>query len=110
MGSVKSFILELISFSTPRAITINSATILLTALLVPVERVSWIPVRSVWGVLDVPAWSIGLTRATVLFMHGRFYEAIQMNMLVIPVLAVLTVLLVVNATRWYRMTLSRLQS
>jgi hypothetical protein len=94
---------EFLGFSTPRAVVVNLTGILLILVLWPTDRLSYIPVRSLWEtVLHIRPYSSGMMRALSRLLHGDARGAWEFNPLAFPVLAVFLVLIGVNALRWAR--------
>lgn len=95
--------MELVGFSTPRAITINLLAILGFLALWPTERLGDVPVRSVWeSVFHVRPYSSGMMRALSSLLHLDLAGAAKFNRLSFVVLPLIIGLVVVNCTRWYR--------
>ena len=111
--------LELLGFSTPRAVVIDLVLILAVLAFVPTELLVYSPVKCVFkNVLfpllfrgscptsgpfagcDCPA--CGMTRGMSRLLHGDLAGAWAYNPLVFVVAALMVVLLIVNGVRWAR--------
>ncbi|MFA6088399.1 MAG: DUF2752 domain-containing protein [Candidatus Woesearchaeota archaeon] len=116
---LKSFFLELLSFSTPRAIVINISSIFLALRLLPTNVLSGSPITCVFKTYIIPLFfqhgcltygffafcncpACGITRGMSRLLHGDLFGAIGYNKLVIPVFGIMIFLLVLNAFRLYK--------
>lgn len=108
LKKTKILLLDLVSFNTPQARTINFTLIFLIAALVPTDKLRYLPVRSIWKeVFHVEPYSVGLTRAMSRLFHGDFIGAWSFNKLVFPVFFVILSLLLFNiikSIKYYRET------
>ena len=95
---IKHFLFDLLSFNTPQARVINFILIFLIAVLVPTDKLHYLPVRSIWKeVFNLELYSVGLTRAMSRLFHGDLIGAWNFNKLVFPVFVVILFLLIHNA-------------
>jgi len=124
MGAVnfkkfKSFILDIISFGSSSAIVINISIILLILFFLPSQDLAYLPVRSVYSTIVIPAffnntcaseglfkncgfYSVGQTRALSSLLHGNVEAALEMNKLVLILFAVMISLFFVNLYKTYK--------
>ena len=115
---IKDFLLELLSFSTPRAIVINMSSIFLALRILPTTSLVGSPIKCVFKTYIIPLFftscptsgffafcncpACGLTRAMSRLLHGDLSGAISYNKLVIPVFGIMLFLLVLNVFRIYK--------
>ena len=108
MGRVTQLFLDLLSFNTPQARALNFAGILFIAATVPVSKLHYVPVRSVYeSVFGLQFYSSGITRALTSLMHGDVAGAWGYNKLVFLVFGVIVTLLVINivkSVKYYQQT------
>ncbi len=100
------FLIELVSFSTPRGIV--SFGMLTNAILLVVPY-SWLERShlSLYERMHIPSPSIGLTRAYWLLLHGHFSAAVQRNKLIVVVAPVLWMIFAVALLRMKRSKVKR---
>lgn len=108
-----SFFIELISFSSPRAIVINISSIFAVLFFMPTSELNYLPIRCVFKNFILPLVYkgncptsglfagcecpfCGLTRAMSRLLHFDLKEALEFNILVIPVFIAMMVLLSIN--------------
>jgi hypothetical protein len=96
------FFLELVGFSTPRAITINLGSIVAFLAVWPTDRLGEVPVRSVWeNVFHVRPYSSGMMRALSSLLHLDVEAAWRFNPLAFVVLPLLLFMVMLNGYRWH---------
>ena len=71
---IRSF-LSFFSLATPRSRLCVFCGGLMVLALWPFERLRYLPIRSIWGLLGIPHWSEGMTRAFSKMMHADFAAA-----------------------------------
>lgn len=85
---------ELLAWDGPRAVAVNISVILLTLSVIPTEKLSLLPVRSLYEMAGITTYSSGMMRGLSLILHGKFPEAWAMNPLSYLTLAVMLALLI----------------
>lgn len=105
---IKKIILDILSFGTPQAIVINLSSIMIILAVIPVDKLNYLPIRSVYeSVFHLHLYSSGQTRAISSLLHGDILDAWQFNKLVYLLFAVMLMLIVINLSKsikYYRRT------
>lgn len=115
----KKFLLEIISFGSPRAIIFNLSFIFLILLIFPIGEIEHSPFKCIFknyllpfiynnncpttGIFancECPA--CGLTRGLSLFLHGQFKQAWQINKLTYPLFISMVIILGINIKKLIR--------
>ena len=100
IANIKHILLDLISFDTPQAKVFNFSLILIIALLVPTDKLVYLPIFSVYQTFfHLTLYSSGMTRAMSRLMHGDLDGALAFNKLVLLVFLVIISLLFINLKR-----------
>ena len=99
LKKIKFFILDLLSFDSVQARLINLSLILLLSLTLTYDKVKYIPVRSIYSLLGIKAYSIGMTRALSSLMHLDIKQALEFNKLIIIVFLVIMTLWIINLVK-----------
>ncbi len=116
---IKKVLLDILSFGSPQAIVFNLTSIIVLLGATPVSAVKYSPVTCIFKHFllplifsgNCPASGIfancecpacGMTRAMSRLLKGRINEALSFNKGVIVVLAVMLIVIAINAFRWYK--------
>jgi hypothetical protein len=116
MGRINKFVLDCLSFNTPKAIVFNISSIFFILLITPLNYLNSLPSFCIFKNFILPLVfrgncpsnglfaechcpACGLTRALSSLLKGNLSIAINYNFLAIPVLIVMVTLLVVNVVK-----------
>ncbi|MDP4038812.1 MAG: DUF2752 domain-containing protein [bacterium] len=86
--SLANKLFNFIGLQTPIARIVFFLAISLIIFIIPYQTLMRSPNISIWSWLNIPAWSIGLTRAYSKLLHGDFHGAYKQNLLIYPVVII----------------------